>query len=94
MIMINFRNSDGLTPLEVAIHEGSLYVNSVLAIHRFTYFKLVCMLIIFRDCAMAVVESDQWLTALRRYNSKTESTPFRELISRMPGLGNSVHMCM
>ena len=34
---------------------------------------------------MAVVESDQWLTALRRYNSKTDSTPFRELISRIPG---------
>ena len=37
---------------------------------------------------MAVIESDQWLTALRRYNSKTDSTPFRELIARMPGLHN------
>ena len=37
---------------------------------------------------MAVVESDQWLTAMRRYNSKTDSTPFRELISRMPGSKN------
>ena len=35
---------------------------------------------------MAVVESDQWRVALRRYNSKLDSTPFRELISRMPGL--------
>ena len=43
---------------------------------------------LYRDCAMAVIESDQWLTALRRYNSKTDSTPFRELITRMPGLYN------
>ena len=35
---------------------------------------------------MAVVESDEWEKALRRYNSKMDSTPFRELVSRMPGL--------
>lgn len=35
---------------------------------------------------MAVVESDQWGVALRRYNNKIDSTPFRELVSRMPGL--------
>ena len=35
---------------------------------------------------MAVVESDEWESALRRYNSKMDSTPFRELVSRMPGL--------
>ena len=34
---------------------------------------------------MAVVESDQWLKALRRYNSKIDKTPFRLLISKMPG---------
>ena len=41
--MIIFRNSDGLTPLEVAIHEGSLYVNSMLTVinhnDNFTYFE-------------------------------------------------------
>jgi hypothetical protein len=41
---------------------------------------------------MALVESDQWLTALRRYNSKIDTTPFRELISRMPGLVKIVSM--
>ena len=34
---------------------------------------------------MAVVESDQWVKALRRYNSKLDKTPFRLLILRMPG---------
>ena len=44
---------------------------------------------------MAVVESDQWLTALRRYNSNTDSTPFRELISRMPGsIKFMMHACI
>ena len=44
---------------------------------------------------MGVVESDQWLIALRRYNSKTDSTPFRELISRMPGsIKYMMHVCI
>ena len=52
--------------------------------HNQTFHDLLSWII--RDCAMAVVESDQWGVALRRYNNKIDSTPFRELVSRMPGL--------